>query len=193
MRSVGMHGNKLILVIFSFNIPQNPQEMGTFFISDFLRIMGHPNVYAATLRPVHCVLCVLWTHLPSAETVLSYWSAHYKSIQILWAKKLFVWFQSRHTEEYLDKSYRSVSIILVSRDLSQPIRIGRDRERSCAKTNIKLRLANFLNFTFFSRGGLPETTGCPNKTAWLEILKKIKTHYQKNNRAQNKLYNILSK
>ena len=43
MRSVGMHGNKLILVIFSSNILQNPQGMGTFFISDFLQIMGHPS------------------------------------------------------------------------------------------------------------------------------------------------------
>ena len=38
-----MHGNKLILVIFSSNIPHNPQEMGTFFIYDFLKIMGHPS------------------------------------------------------------------------------------------------------------------------------------------------------
>ena len=43
MRSVGMHGNKLILFIFSSNILQKPQEMGTFFISDFLQIMGHPT------------------------------------------------------------------------------------------------------------------------------------------------------
>ena len=34
-------------------------------------------------------------------------------------------------------------------------------------------------------------TGCPNKTAWLEILKKTNTHHQKNYRAQNKLYNTL--
>ena len=57
MRSVGMHGNKLILVIVSFNIPQNPQEMGTFFISDFLQIMGHPRntrIQAYSLHSADC-------------------------------------------------------------------------------------------------------------------------------------------
>ena len=57
MRSVGMHGNKLILFIFSSNIPKNPQEMGTFFISDFLQIIGHPNVkscisLASVIQPI---------------------------------------------------------------------------------------------------------------------------------------------
>ena len=58
MRSVGMHGNKLILVIFSSNILQNPQEMGTFFISDFLQIMGHPSARRCWNAEINLTLCM---------------------------------------------------------------------------------------------------------------------------------------